>query len=127
MIWRNSAKQYPGRTWLIGNEPDVRWQDNVKAEDYAVAYHNAYTAIKGADITTEVAIGGISQVTPIRLRYLDQIWAAYQTKYGEAMPVDVWNIHAFVLREKWVIGVSACPPALPRRKGCFGMWRITTT
>ena len=102
------AKQYPGRTWLIGNEPDVRWQDNAKAEDYAVAYHNAYTAIKGADPTAQVAIGGISQVTPIRLQYLDQIWSTYQTKYGQTMPVDIWNIHAFVLREKlhdWGVGM----------------------
>jgi len=102
------ARQYPGRTWLIGNEPDVRWQDNVKAEDYAVAYHNAYTAIKGADATAQVAIGGISQVTPIRLTYLERIWTTYQTNYGAAMPVDVWNMHAFVLREElhnWGVGM----------------------
>ncbi len=102
------AQQNPGRTWLIGNEPDVRWQDNTEAEDYAVAYYNAYRAIKAADPTAQVAIGAVSQVTPLRLAYLDRIWTAYQTNYGTAMPVDVWNMHAFILREKlhdWGVGM----------------------
>ncbi len=102
------AKQNPGRTWLIGNEPDVRWQDNVKAEDYAVDYYNAYKAIKTADPTAQVAIGAISQVTPLRLAYLERIWTTYKTIYGTEMPVDIWNIHAFVLREKlhdWGVGM----------------------
>lgn len=94
------ARTYRGLTWLIGNEPDVRWQDNTTPEVYAVAYHRAYTAIKSADPTAQVAIGGVSQVTPLRLAYLDRVWDFYQSLYGTPMPVDVWNMHAFVLREE---------------------------
>ena len=102
----------PGRTWLIGNEPDVRWQGNATPEQYARAYHHAYTTIKAADPTAQVAIGGISQVTPLRLAYLDVVWAAYREQYSDDMPVDVWNMHAFVLQEKageWGVGL---PPGL---------------
>ncbi|HHY56594.1 MAG TPA: hypothetical protein GYA08_14295 [Chloroflexi bacterium] len=94
------ARNHRGLTWLIGNEPDVRWQDNTPPEVYAVAYHRAYTAIKSADPTAQIAIGGVSQVTPLRLAYLDRVWDFYQSLYGAPMPVDVWNMHAFVLREE---------------------------
>jgi hypothetical protein len=55
-----------------------------------------------------VAIGGVVQPTPIRLQYLDLILDAYQDQYGEPMPVDVWNVHNYVLREGvtgWGCGV----------------------
>ena len=95
-----AAAARPGRTWLIGNEPDVRWQDNATPEAYARAYHVAYHAIKQADPTAQVAIAGLSQITPLRLEYLDRVWDFYAQTYGEEMPVDVWNMHAFVLQEK---------------------------
>ncbi|MFZ1769925.1 MAG: hypothetical protein WAU00_12050 [Caldilinea sp.] len=94
------AQRNRGLTWLIGNEPDVRWQDNTTPEVYAVAYQRAYTAIKSADPTAQIAIGGLSQITPLRLRYLDRVWEFYLSLYGAPMPVDVWNMHAFILREE---------------------------
>ena len=113
LVWVNGAEvspplpwlaatvaQLPGRTWLIGNEPDVKWQGNATPDEYAQAYHAAYTTIKTADPTAQVAIGGVSQVTPLRLRYLEAVWAAYADRYDEPMPVDVWTMHAFVLQER---------------------------
>ena len=97
---RELAQQNRGLTWLIGNEPDVRWQDNTPPEVYAIAYHRAYHAIKSGDPTAKVAIGGVSQITPLRLQYLDRVWEFYRSLYGVEMPVDVWNMHAFVLREE---------------------------
>jgi hypothetical protein len=97
---RELAAGNPGLTWLIGNEPDVQWQDNTPPEVYAIAYHRAYEAIKAGDPTAKVAIGGLSQITPLRLKYLSRVWDFYQKLYGEAMPVDIWNMHAFVLREE---------------------------
>ncbi|MEZ4715566.1 MAG: hypothetical protein R2851_05670 [Caldilineaceae bacterium] len=52
------AANNPGRTWIVGNEPDVAWQDNTTAADYACAYHDAYHAIKAGDPTAQVAISG---------------------------------------------------------------------
>ncbi len=104
----------PGALWLVGNEMDrVDWdaghQDECLPEVYAEVYHEAYTRIKGWDPTAQVAIGGVCQVTPLRLEYLDRVLAAYRARYGVRMPVDVWNVHAFVLREKrWREGCSDC-------------------
>lgn len=96
---RTMAADHPGLTWLIGNEPDVKWQDNTPPEVYAIAYHRAYHAIKAGDPSAQVAIGGVSQITPLRLAYLSRAWDFYQQLYGTEMPVDIWNMHAFVLRE----------------------------
>lgn len=111
------AAAYPGALWLVGNEPDVRWQDNVDAPTYARLYHEAYTAVKGADPTARLAIGGVSQPTPLRLRYLDAVLAAYREQFGTAMPIDVWNVHNFILREErdsWGVDI---PPGLPDDRG----------
>ncbi|MCX7840656.1 MAG: hypothetical protein N2559_14570, partial [Anaerolineae bacterium] len=86
--------------WLIGNEPDVKWQDNVEPVTYARLYHRAYRAIKEADPTAQVAIGGVTQPSPLRLRYLDAVLAAYRAQNQREMPIDVWNVHNFILREE---------------------------
>jgi hypothetical protein len=112
------AAQNPGLTWLIGNEPDVYWQDNTTPEVYAIAYHRAYTAIKAGDPTAQVAVAGLSQITPLRLRYLTRMWDFYRKLYGVEMPVDIWNMHAFVLREErdaW--GVNIPPGFIVEQHG----------
>lgn len=111
------AQANPGSLWLIGNEPDVKWQDNITAATYARLYHEAYATIKSVDPTAQVAIGGISQPTPLRLRYLDAILAAYQDQFGEAPPMDAWHVHNFILREErgsWGVDI---PPGIPDDTG----------
>jgi hypothetical protein len=111
------ARRYPGLLWLVGNEPDVIWQSNATPAEYARAYHDTYLALKEADPSCQVAIGGISQVTPLRLRYLGEVLAAYEAANGQPMPVDVWNIHLAILREErgsWGVGI---PPGLPDDSG----------
>ena len=107
----------PGATWLIGNEPDVIWQDNVTPARYAEWYHELYYLLKEADPTCQVAIGGVTQPTPLRLQYLEMVLSFYQTRYGEVMPVDIWNIHNFILREErgsWGVDI---PPGLTVNQG----------
>ncbi|MBN1953860.1 MAG: hypothetical protein JW900_02310 [Anaerolineae bacterium] len=111
------ARANPASLWLVGNEPDVRWQDNVTPDAYAALYHQAYTAIKAADPTARVAIGGVSQPTPLRLRYLDQVLACYRQQFAGEMPVDVWNVHNFILREErdsWGVDI---PPGFADEAG----------
>jgi hypothetical protein len=90
----------PGALWVIGNEPDRRKvQDDLVPAVYALAYHDLYHQIKAADPTARIVAGSIVQPTPLRLQYLDMVLDSYRARYGQAMPVDVWNIHAFILNE----------------------------
>jgi hypothetical protein len=109
------AQAQPGSLWLIGNEMDRRdWhlggQDEMLPELYATAYHDIHTAIKAADPTAQVAIGGLIQATPLRLAWLDRMWASYAAQYSADMPVDVWNIHNFILREEFQRYGADIPP-----------------
>jgi hypothetical protein len=108
----------PGSYWLVGNEMDVKWQDNVTPERYAEIYHDVYTFLKERDPSAKVVIGGVSQPTPLRRAYLDRVLNAYQSKYGVKMPIDVWNVHGFILREEagsWGVDI---PPGM---SGAGGM------
>lgn len=98
----------PGHLWIVGNEPDrgpnpescaQGVQDDTYPDVYARAYHDIYTFIKRLDPTARVANAGLVQVTPGRLQYLDKVWDSYKTLYGATWPVDVWNMHLYVLPE----------------------------
>jgi len=104
-----------GALWILGNEPDRYGQDGLTPAQYADFYYAIYTFVKGRDPSSRIAIGGIVQPTPIRLRYLDMALAAYQKKYGVAMPVEIWDIHNFMLPENCSWGASI-PPGLDAYK-----------
>lgn len=111
------ASANPGATWLISNEPDVRWQNNVTPDTYARLYHDAYFAIKGGDPGAIIAAGGIAQPSPLRLTYLDMILQSYQTIYGEQLPAQAWHIHNYMLREErdtWGVDI---PPGISADSG----------
>lgn len=112
----------PGALWLAGNEPDVIWQDNKTPEEYAQLYHQLYTFVKTLDPSAQVAIAGVSQVTPLRLQYLEAVMAAYERLYNQRMPVDVWNVHAFILREERDAWGVSIPPGFDVDQGM--LWEI---
>lgn len=101
-----------GAWWLIGNEPDCVWQDNMPSYLYAKAYHDLYLLIKGADPTAKIGAGSIVQPTPQRLRYLDKVLEAYEQMYGEPLPVDAWVTHNYIL----------CENCIPQRPGDPFAW-----
>ncbi len=131
-----AAAANPGSLWLIGNEMDrVDWryclewegdhcktvghngQDEILPETYAVAYHDLYHMIKAVDPTARLAIGGVIQPTPLRLAYLTKIWDSYQTTYTTTMPVDVWNVHNFIIQEKAGEWGAEIPPGSDATEG----------
>ncbi len=111
------ARDTPGLTWLVGNEPDVTAQDNVTPEQYAENYHAIYRALKDADPTSRVGAGGITQVSPLRLAYLDRVLAHYQTTYGEPLPADFWNVHTYILPEQRGAWGAGIPPGFDQLSG----------
>ncbi len=120
-----TVRSNPGTLWLIGNEPDrIYTQDSVHPTVYAQLYHELYYLIKSIDPTARIANGGIVQATPLRMQWLNMVWDEYQRLYGETMPVDVWNIHTFVLRELKpglpLDEVLRCAPPGARELGAWG-------
>ncbi|MDX9953117.1 MAG: hypothetical protein RBT75_03435 [Anaerolineae bacterium] len=115
-----------GMLWFIGNEMDRRdWdgggQDEMLPELYARAYHEIYHAIKAADPTATVGIGGMVQTTGLRLEYLTKVWNHYWYLYGTAIPVDVWNVHNFIFREYWNEYGADIPPGSSEPIGAMYM------
>jgi hypothetical protein len=114
------AQANPGSLWAIGNEMDAvdfdgcvdydadnqclrtipLGQDEMTPETYAHAYHELYAVIKTVDPSARVAIGGLIQATPSSLGWLTTAWNSYRKRYHADMPVDVWNIHNFILTEE---------------------------
>jgi len=97
----------PGVLWLVGNEVDRGpnpgghsvGQGDTFPQVYARAYYSVYHFIKDRDPTAQVAISGLVEVTPGRLEYLEIVWQTYLDLYGVPMPVDVWNMHLYILPE----------------------------
>jgi hypothetical protein len=114
---QSSASRFPGQVWIIGNEPDVIWQDNVTPGSYAFYYHALYYLIKASDPIAQVAVGGISQASPLRLEYLDQVLQSYQDRYHEALPADWWTVHGYVLREEQNSWGVEIPPGMHVAQG----------
>jgi len=114
-----AVRANPGSLWLIGNEPDASpgIMDCQAPETYATAYHDVYTFIKAQDPTARVGPGGVIEPTPLRLRYLDMVLAAYQSQYGMPLPADVWTTHVQILQERrndWGAGI---PQGIPDDTG----------
>jgi hypothetical protein len=112
------VKKYPAAYWQIGNEPDTCYeeQDCTLPEDYAAQYLAYARALRAADPQAKIGFGAIVQPTPIRLVYLDKVWAKLTTLAGSAQAasdlIDYWTIHSFMLNEKpgeWGTGV---PPGV---------------
>jgi uncharacterized repeat protein (TIGR01451 family) len=101
----------PGVVWLLGNEPDRYGQDELVPADYAIFYHELYHFIKARDPQSQIAIAGVVQPTRLRLRYLDEVLRAYTERYHAPMPVDIWDLHNFIMPENcdWGAGI---PPGL---------------
>lgn len=111
-----------GAVWIVGNEPDCRWEDcNERLpEEYATIYHEVYTFIKGQDPTAQVAIAGVSEATPLRMLYLTKVWDSYQQQFSDTMPIDIFTVHEHILKEghSWDPGGTGIPPGIsPEEEG----------
>ncbi len=117
-----TARDHPGSMWIVGNEPDVIWQDNTTPERVADLYWELYQAIKEVDETAKVGVGAVGMVSPLRIAYLERILTAYQTLAGEPLPADFWTVHVYVLREErdsWGVEI---PPGFTENEG--QLWEV---
>ena len=119
---RETARDHPGSMWIIGNEPDVIWQDNTTPERVAELYWELYHAIKEIDATAKVGVGAVGMVSPLRIAYLERMLAAYHELTGEPLPADFWTVHVYVLREErgsWGVEI---PPGFTENEG--QLWEV---
>lgn len=100
------AQAHPGLLWFIGNEPDNGGQTNMTPRAYAMGYHDYYKLLKAADPTAQVAIGGVTQPSLLRLRYLETVLKEYTLLYGAPMPIDVWTVHGYIMPENCSAGAG---------------------
>ncbi len=96
---------YPGHVWIIGNEPDVPWQDHLYAEVYAERYLTLAEMIRSLDPSATIGFGPIAQPTPLRMRYMDRVIAELdqindtQNRAGTLALIDVFTPHVFLVNE----------------------------
>lgn len=116
------ADQNPGAIWLLGNEPDSPFQDNLPPDRYAQAYHDLYHWLKQRDPAARIGAGSIVQPTPIRLQYLDRVLRAYWQLYGQGLPADVWSVHSYILREIDASDPQACADGIDCHEPPYLLW-----
>jgi hypothetical protein len=106
----------PGHLWFIGNEPENPCRFGTSSGEYVQRYHKLYHFIKERDPYAEVGIGGVVLPSPIRRLWLEIVLDGYRDRYGQPMPVDVWNVHNLLLSE--CPGECGCPPGGPYEGLC---------
>lgn len=107
------AQQKPGRSWMLGNEPNTVDQDNLSPAQYAAFLYTYGTALKQADPTAKLVAPNVLNSTVLCQdcagradslgggAYTQQMWTAYTAAYSNtayATPdalVDVWAMHAY--------------------------------
>lgn len=102
------ARAYPGRAWIVGNEPNVSGQDNLQPAAYSDFLAAVATAIKTADPTALLVgpnvlnwdktcdgCGGY----PSGHSWSNAFLSDYRARYG-SLPLDVWGMHTYNL--DWV-------------------------
>jgi len=84
------ATRYPGRAWLIFNEPELKGQANCLPEQGAQAYRVIYPAIKLADPTSRVFCCGTTT-----WKWTASFLRAYVELYDELPKIDGFHFHLY--------------------------------
>lgn len=117
-----AVRNTPSATWMIGNEAETVWMDNLTPEQYARAYHDATTAIKALDPTAKFAFTSIATVSTLRLAWLDMVLSEYRRLYGADPEVDMWTVHTYVVNEMANEWGAEIPTGIANAVGYNGPW-----
>jgi hypothetical protein len=89
-----AMRQNPGAWWLVGNEPNDPYQDNLSPEAYAAFYHRFERLARRVDPTARLMPAGIANAD---WQWAEAFRAAYRRAYGRHPRVDAWNVHNYIL------------------------------
>lgn len=89
-----------GATWIIGNEPDSRSQDNLTPIEYVKMYQTYYTQVRKLDPSAKFAITSITGATYHKeflqmQAYYDAVFSEYMKMHQREIDFDYWNLHAY--------------------------------
>jgi hypothetical protein len=91
---RRALRQHPGTWWIVGNEPNDPYQDNLSPEAYAAFYHRVDRFVRQVDPTARLISAGIANAD---WQWAEAFCSAYRLAYGRYPRVDAWNVHNYVL------------------------------
>lgn len=91
---REVLRQHPGGWWIVGNEPNDPYQDNLSPEAYAAFYRRFEDLARRVDPTARLISAGIANAD---WQWADAFRDAYRRAYGRYPRVDAWNVHNYVL------------------------------
>ncbi len=119
------ARSYPGRYWLIWNEPDYYKSDNLNAVDAAREYRTLRPLIKGADPTAKLIVGGVYLSSV--LQWLTDFRNEYYKLFGDYPEVEGWHVHLYKGRTdydkgEWRSIVNSWPRWMEDHGGMREIW-----
>jgi hypothetical protein len=89
-----ALREAPGSWWLVGNEPNDPYQDDLSPGAYAALYGRFEALARRTDPTCRIVAGGVANA--------DTLWAdafrhAYRDEFGVWPAPDAWHIHNYIL------------------------------
>ena len=84
----------PRTWWIVGNEPNDPYQDNLSPAAYAAFYRRVAALVRRVQPTARLVTAGIANADP---RWASEFVDAYRSQCGEGPPVDAWNVHCYML------------------------------
>lgn len=91
---RRALRQNPGAWWLVGNEPNDPFQDNLSPTTYAAFYNRVETLAWDVDRSASLVPAGIANAD---WRWAQAFLDSYMQQYGEEPRIAAWNIHNYIL------------------------------
>lgn len=102
-----AAQARPGRTWLLGNEPNVPGQDDISPSAFADFVRAVSTALLAADPSARLVgpntLNWTRSCPPDNCgsysagrSWADTFVATYRDRYG-ALPFHAWGIHVYLI------------------------------
>lgn len=118
------ASSYPGRYWLIWNEPDYWQQANISPTEAAQLYRSLRILIKSADPSARLVVGGVFN---LNVAWLQNFRSEHFRIYGEWPVVEGWHVHYYVGRDEynavqWRQRLEAVRDWMPANGGAVELW-----
>ncbi len=89
-----TMRRYPGSWWMVGNEPNDPYQDNLSPTTYAAFYHRFARIAQRADPMARLMSAGIANAD---WQWAEAFREAYHQAHGAYPRIDAWNVHNYVL------------------------------